>query len=224
MHTISYHKIQSGDSRYTDLFRLRYRVYCDECGFEDPLDHPDMMERDEYDEHSVHFCNLLEDNDNNELIGTVRMILDSEQGFPIEKHFLIDEKLLPDFKRSKIAEISRLAISNKFRRRIADKILYSKKVAGFTRKNGVYRKERLRLDRNLTLGLYHYIYHESLKRGLTHWYASMTDGLCSLLSSKGCVWHPIGPRIDHHGFRRPYIASIAENAGAARRNLRLNIS
>ena len=219
MSSINYFKINKKDALYPELFRLRYRVYCDECGFEDPEDYPEMMERDEYDDHAIHFCNSIEGH--REMIGTVRMILYSEKGFPIEKNFIIDQQLLPAFERTKIAEISRLAISKSFRRRAADGILYSEKTVKITDKNKVYIKERRGKDRNFALGLYKCIYKESLKRGLTHWYAAMTEGLCSLLTSRGCVWHPIGPRINYHGYRRPYIAVIAENAEAARRNFRL---
>lgn len=219
MLAINYHKIENHDERYPELFRLRYRVYCDECGFEDPEDYPDMMERDEYDDHAVHFCNTIDGH--REMGGTVRMILYSEKGFPIEKNFILDPQLLPTFDRTRIAEISRLAISKSFRRRVGDGILYSEKVVRITDKNKLYLKDRRKNEKNFALGLYRCIYKESLKRGLTHWYAAMTEGLCSLLTSRGCIWHPIGPRINYHGYRRPYIAVIAENAEAARRNFRL---
>ena len=219
MFAIDYRKIDKNDAIYPELFRLRYRVYCDECGFEDPEDYPEMMERDEYDDHAIHFCNTIEGH--REMGGTVRMIFNSEKGFPIENHFIIDQKLVPAFERTKIVEISRLAISKSFRRRIGDGILYSEKTVDITRKNNLRLKERRQNEMNFALGLYRCIYKESLKRGLTHWYAAMTEGLCALLTSQGCVWHPIGPRINYHGYRRPYIAVIAENAEAARRNFRL---
>ena len=219
MLAINYHKIENYEERYPELFRLRYRVYCDECGFENPEDYPEMMERDEYDDHAIHFCNMIEGH--REIGGTVRMILDSEKGFPIEKNFIIDPELVPAFERTKIAEISRLAISKSFRKRIGDGILYSEKNVQITDKNKLYlekrRKDRRKNEKNFASGLYRCIYKESLKRGLTHWYAAMTEGLCSLLTSRGHVWHPIGPRINYHGYRRPYIAVITENAEAARR-------
>jgi N-acyl amino acid synthase of PEP-CTERM/exosortase system len=176
------------------------------------------MECDEYDDHAIHFCNTV--GGNREMGGTVRMILDSEKGFPIENNFFIDQEQLPYFERSRIAEISRLAISKAFRRRAGDGIIYSEKLVDITSRNTIYKKDRRRGERNFTLGLYRCIYKESLKLGLTHWYAAMSEGLCALLTSRGCVWHPIGPRINYHGWRRPYIADIAENAEAARRNFR----
>ena len=178
------------------------------------------MEQDEYDDHAIHFCNTIEGH--REMGGTVRMIFHSEKGFPIEKNFIIDPQLIPAFERSKIVEISRLAISKSFRRRIGDGILYSEKNMCTTNKNRLKLKDRRENEKSFALGLYRCIYKESLRRGLTHWYAAMTEGLYSLLTSRGCVWHPIGPRINYHGYRRPYIAVIAENAEAARKNFRLH--
>ncbi len=219
MPAIDYRKIDKNDTIYPELFRLRYRVYCDECGFEKPEDYPEMMERDEYDDHAIHFCNMVEGH--REMGGTVRMILDSEKGFPIEENFIIDPELVPAFERARIAEISRLAISKSFRKRVGDGILYNEKIMRTTDKNKLYLEERRKNEKNFASGLYRCIYKESLRRGLTHWYAAMTEGLCSLLTSRGHVWHPIGPRINYHGYRRPYIAVISENAEAARRNFRL---
>ncbi len=125
MPPIDYHKIEKHDARHLDLFRLRYQVYCDECGFEDPKEYPEMMERDKYDDHAIHFGNTVEGH--REMGGAVRMILNSKMGFPIEKNFFIDQELLPTFERTKIAEISRLAISKTFRRRASDGILYNEK-------------------------------------------------------------------------------------------------
>ena len=98
------------------IYRLRYKVYVEEFGFEKAEDHPDGYETDVYDPHSIHFAALDE---NQEVIGTVRMILNSEKGFPIDhaaKISFIGEKPAPD----KIAEVSRLAISKNFRRRLED--------------------------------------------------------------------------------------------------------
>ncbi len=134
-----------------------------------------------------------------------------KKGFPIEKHFIIDKKLLPAFDRTRIAEISRLAISKSFRRRIGDGILYSEKIELITDKNKLHIKNRRENEKNFALGLYRCIYKESLKRGLTHWYAVMAKGLHYLLKSRGIIWHPIGPSQDYHGWRRPYVAEISEN-------------
>lgn len=85
------------------IFRLRYEVYSLEFGFENPYDFPNKLETDEYDE----------------VIGAVRMILDSEKGFPVEHASEITGfKAKPAPKH--ITEVSRLAVSKTMRRRPED--------------------------------------------------------------------------------------------------------
>ncbi len=209
----NYQKVGLDDSRLTDLYRLRYQVYCDECGFEKPEDHPNGLETDEFDEVSSHFCAF--NRDTREIIGTARIILPSEKAFPIEKHFSIDPKTVAAIDHNKIGEISRLAISKDFRRRVIDKAIYAENQVDANDRSR-YKKERRRFELALVAGLYHCIYHESLTQGLTHWYAVMAKGLYFLLKSRGIVWHPIGPAQNYHGWRRPYIAEIAENVESAK--------
>ena len=38
-----------------EVYRLRYKVYCEEWGFERIENHPGERETDEFDEYSVHF-------------------------------------------------------------------------------------------------------------------------------------------------------------------------
>ena len=109
-----FHKVEKDDDRLVDLYKLRYQIYCNECGFEKPEDHPGEMEQDEFDDVSTHFCGFI--SDTKEIIGTARIILPSAKGFPIKKHFTLDQDALAAIDESKVGEISRLAISKSFRR------------------------------------------------------------------------------------------------------------
>jgi hypothetical protein len=40
----NYQRVEKGDSRLADIYRLRYQVYCMEWGFENPPDYPDGKE------------------------------------------------------------------------------------------------------------------------------------------------------------------------------------
>ena len=71
-----------------ETFRLRYRVYCEERGFERPEDHPDGLEVDRFDVHARHFASY---NSGGNMVGTVRIILHSDEGFPIERNCRLDE-------------------------------------------------------------------------------------------------------------------------------------
>ena len=207
-----FQKVEKGDSRLIDLFKLRYQIYCNECGFEKPEDHPGEIERDEFDDIATHFCAF--DRETKEIIGTARIILPSEKNFPIHKHFTLDQEAMAAIDGSKVGEISRLAISKDFRRRAIDKALYAENEVDIRDKK-VHKQRRRQFELALVAGLYRCIYLESMTLGLTHWYAVMAKGLYYLLKSRGIIWHPIGPSQDYHGWRRPYVAKISENVKSA---------
>ncbi len=123
-------------------FRLRYEVYCVENAFEDPADSPHGFETDAFDPGSLHSLLILRETQ--EVIGTVRLILPLSRcgregtGLPMRDvchHELVetDNKFLP-WKTT--AEISRFAVSKKFRRRATDQ----KTVGGFVEPDGTRRR------------------------------------------------------------------------------------
>ena len=89
-----------------DVYRLRYKVYCDEWEFENPDKHENGLEMDEFDKHAIHFA--VRD-DSQKTVGTIRMILNSPEGFPLEKYCEVDDDM-DEIPKENIAEISRLAI------------------------------------------------------------------------------------------------------------------
>ena len=208
------------------VFRLRYKVYCQEWGFEKHEDNPKGMETDRYDSHSVHFSAKINEGD---IVGTIRLILDSPEGFPIENN--CDLEIRGDkIPRERLAEISRLAISRDCRRRSEDKFIYGpdedrRSVGSYDFKEVTYRSGTARemyassrrgewpaYDRRwrheILIGLCKAAYHESKRKGLTHWYAIMTKGLHYLLSRYGIEFQPIGGPVDYHGIRTPYLAEM----------------
>ncbi len=207
------------DSGLKEIYRLRYKVYVEECGFERPENHPAGIEIDKFDKNSVHFATK---NENENIIGTVRLILNSPIGFPIEKRCKLNINK-DDLPRNHLAEISRLAISKQYRRRGEDKFIYGPEEerreiidTGDTkqyqrRAEDKYRSGELyerRREPDLVLSLYKAIYHESKRRNITHWYAVMTKGLYILLKRFGIDFEPIGQPVDYHGIRTPYLGDI----------------
>ncbi|TWJ17330.1 PEP-CTERM/exosortase system-associated acyltransferase [Geobacter argillaceus] len=189
-----------------DVYKLRYKVYCDEWGFERPEDHSGRREVDKYDPFSSHFGAIRKDS--GQLIGTIRVIGFSDQGFPIEEHstFSVDLSYLD---RAKVGEISRLAVSKEYRRRLADKIMLDGQeyTPDLERR---FQEERRRTDHDIVLGLYSCIYQECLETGLTHLYAVMADGLQFLLRRAGVLFQRIGPTVEYHGKRTPYLLTVDE--------------
>lgn len=211
MITFHFKKVTNKDE-LEEVFRLRYKVYCEEWGFERIEDHPGGIEFDKFDDHSLHFISL---NNVWQVVGTVRIILNSEKGFPIEKICKTDTNL-SNLNKDKIGEISRLAMSKELRKRIEDRFIYD----GTSEYHQEYTATDERRRRHeIVIGLYKYIYVESKKMGLTHWYAVMAKGLYLLLKKLGIIFSPIGPEIDYHGIRTPYLGSIEDiEAGASRLN------
>jgi N-acyl amino acid synthase of PEP-CTERM/exosortase system len=195
------------------IFRLRYQVYCLEWGFEREQDHPGGLECDAYDPHAVHISARIGGALESDIIGTSRIILGSRiDPFPIVRHC----SFFPDFvppDRNTSGEISRLAVSKHYRRRAIDKMIFShgeepestlKEICGSDD------MDRRKSENEIVAGIYMQLYAESKRLGITHWYAVMARGLFLLLKRWGVIFHLIGPELDYHGWRGPYLAEIAE--------------
>ncbi len=202
MQGISTRRVYGGDE-LRRVYALRYQVYCNEWGFERPEDHPGGIEKDEYDPHSIHFIETFDDD---RLIGTVRIILDSPAGFPIESHCKLDIDL-KKFERRRIGEISRLAISKEMRRRSEDSIIYESVPEGMTPEQTAGDRRQRQL---FIMNLYKCIYTESKRLGITHWLAVMAKGLYLILRRAGIVFCPIGAEVYYHGQRTPYLGVVSE--------------
>lgn len=196
------------------IYRLRYQVYVEEWGFEKPEDHPGGLETDAYDRHAIHIYAWCGQPVN--VIGTARLILNSGLGFPIEQHFDLQNFPLDDG-RNKIAEISRLSISKQYRRREIDRMIFSRGEADprelVKQQNELDslpgQEERRKCEHELIRDIYLLIYRESLKLGLTHWYAVMARGLQVMLGRWGIPFEQIGPARQYHGIRAPFVLSIS---------------
>ena len=196
----------------TDTFRMRHEVYVQEFGFERAEDHPNGLETDDYENESVHFACL---NDNGSVVGTIRLVLDSPKGFPIEhavETTFIGEKPDP----SKIGEISRLTVAKDLRRRKEDGMYgvesYLKvRDGGILPDDGTIPEEmKGRKNPIIVLGLYQVMYHESRRLGLSHWYMITETKLFHALKKYGFLFHQIGEPVEYHGQRIPYLGNVEE--------------
>ncbi len=196
----------------TDTFRMRYEVYADEFGFEKKEDHPHGLETDAYENDSIHFACL---NQNDSVVATIRLVLDSDKGFPIEH--AVETKFIgeiPD--RSNIAEISRLTVSKDLRRRKEDGIhgvesYITEKEGGILPDDGPIPEEMMgRKNPIIVLGLYQVMYHETKRRGITHWYMITEEKLFYTLKKYGFLFHQIGEPVWYHGWRLPYLGIVEE--------------
>lgn len=191
MRSIKFIKITQNDPYYVEVLSLRYKVYCEERGYEQPCDFLDKIETDQYDEHSIHFAAILRST--NKIVGTVRLILSSAEEFPIEMFFELNKNslLIP---REKIGEVSRLALSREYRQPFQQQSIFCSD-----------------FDRNRVIkGLFRCVAKESVSRGITHLYAVMGRGLPVLLARERITFIKIGPEKEYHGLRAPYLGSVKD--------------
>jgi N-acyl amino acid synthase of PEP-CTERM/exosortase system len=203
-------KRSDNEEELDQIYRLRYKVYVEEWGFERSEDHPKGIEKDEFDEHAIHFLAKRD----GQIIGTIRIIRNSEKGFPLERHCTLHTDL-SSLGRNAIGEISRLAVSKEYRRRAEDKYLYGISTIPDDERSMTILERRSRQE--IVLGLYKCMYQESKTTGLTHWCVAMARGLYVLLKRMGIVFTPIGPEIDYHGLRTPYLVCIEDLERETRR-------
>lgn len=184
-----YRKIAQGDSRYKEILALRYQVYCEERGFENPEDCPDGLERDAFDDASIHFAAIHRST--GRVIGTVRLVLREDRKLPGEQLFDLD-KIAAGFSRDEVGEISRLALA---------------------KRNFQEVRRNFRQGGEIVCGLFQCLAIECGQLGLTHLYAVMGRGLSVLLTRNGIRFPRIGPERDYHGLRAPYLGSIEKIVG-----------
>ena len=165
-----------------DVFRLRYQVYCLERGFE-PAE--DGRERDEFDPFSRHA--VIRHRGNHQAVGTVRLVAavaGSAPYLPLTQ--ACDPALVQHLPRASTAEISRFALSKR------------------------YRAETGLSEPLLRLFLMRGIVALSGELGLTHWCALMEPCLLRLLRMTAIHFQPAGPLVEHHGLRQPSTARIGD--------------
>lgn len=89
---------------HRSALELRYRVYCEQCGFLRPEDYPDRIEVDEHDATAAHFYEYQGEM----LVGYARLVRADELGrFPFQAHCVTTVPLPP---AAECREVSRLLV------------------------------------------------------------------------------------------------------------------
>lgn len=181
--------------------RLRFDVYCVECGFLPAQDYPGGRESDAWDPHSSHVCahNLAGD-----LVGYVRLARPDAAGrLPFQDH--CGDVSLQGGPLLQSGEISRLMVRSTYRRRQGDLL------AGVNVASPQPDSDRRRSPSpQILLSLYRCLYARSLADGVRFWYAAMERPLARSLRSMGFVFRQIGPETDYYGPVAPYLTDLRE--------------
>lgn len=189
------------------VLEVRYQVYCIDKSFEDASRFANKREHDAYDPRSSHA--LIRHRKTGDSVAAVRLVLGGDapeqNDFPMEGpcvHRMDREAkdAIAATPRNRIAEISRMAVSREFRRRlnedktatgISDQVCYSDAEGG------------KRAMPYISLGLFAAILQMSVREGVTHWMAVMEPAQLRLLKRFGVEFDHVGPLMEYHGSRRP---------------------
>lgn len=188
-----------------DVYGIRYRVYCEEFGFESAEHFSQQMEFDEYDAQSTH-C-LITHIPTGRPAGCVRMVptfsTEVRDPLPFEKYCstcldndFIDALHAP---RETMCEISRLAVDGAFRKRAGEKQTRCGEVE--------YLESAVDERRAYPLIAVSAFLASTAVTNLTHRtnVFMMTEPfLPKLLGRSGIVVQRAGEQIDYHGLRAPY--------------------
>lgn len=192
-------------------FRLRYEVFCQENKFEipgGPDGSTEGMERDAYDRRALHF--LLVHRDSGEDAGTVRILLPQEfelqQSFPLQAH--CDHPLLTlDNKVQHMAELSRLCMAKRFRRRPLDGKTLPAYYETEDGDKGMGRFFRRRIP-YAPLGLLKAAFETALEFNIPDLVTAMDPTHFRTMKRIGLSYRVLGPRVDMHGGQQPVVFNI----------------
>lgn len=199
------------DELRNEAYRIRHQVYCEELKFEQIQ--PEGRESDEYDFYSLHI--LIRSTRTNEFIGCTRIIRprhgNSYFPLPFEKacsavlnRAIIDPQKLS---RPTIAEVSRLAVIESFRRRKDDK----NSVTGLSDKDfGANMQSQLQPRfPYIPLGLYLGTTELARLNGIDTLFVLTEERLAKHLNKLGFGLRFIGEPINHRGIRIPSMMTVS---------------
>ncbi len=174
--------------------RLRYLVYCEKLGYEDPGKFPDGEERDHYDEHAVQF--VAYDGRRNDWAGTLRLVPPGPAGLPLTSLTDLKSSVTQLVKQQRVAEISRMCVTSE----------------PPAPTDGEHRSARSGPCRDSALIFFALIRASvdyAFGHGFDHLAFLTTRSLSRLLGRVGITDHPAGDGCHHRGLRYPRIADVA---------------
>ena len=199
------------DALRAENYRIRHEVYCRELGFE--AERPEGLEADAFDDQSVH-C-LVQSVANGQYVGCARLVLvDPERPhaplpFEISCEATLDRSIIDPMRvdRSRIAEISRLAVIGSYRRRQGEQ---GKAISLSDDDFGTPNRPR---QPYLALAVYLGLISLARHYGITTLFVLTERRLALNLSRLGVRVETIGGEIEHRGTRLPSMMSVDEIIG-----------
>ena len=189
------------DELQHQAYKVRHQVYCRELGWEPIRD--DEQETDQFDTNARH-C-LLQNVNNDEFVGCIRMVMQdpSNPGAPLPFQLTCPE-LLPgepdhaQIKRHAVAEVSRLAVIGKYRRRPHEQ---GQAVNIDDADYGTLKQPRFPY---IPIGLYMGLLQMARTHQIETLYILTEPSLARHFCKLGGKLEQVGEPIEHRGTRIPY--------------------
>ncbi|MEZ5571802.1 MAG: PEP-CTERM/exosortase system-associated acyltransferase [Halioglobus sp.] len=190
------------------VYRVRYRVYCEEFHYEPVESFPEQLEKDEFDAISKH-CVVMH-KASGMPAGCARLVLADEHSLmPMEKFCgdAIDTNIIRSFdnRRDSICEFSRLGVDGAFRRRMGERESRFGEISALDCSQREQRTFSLIAVATILSAL-----AMSELIGRPHCFAMMENFLPRLLRRSGMVVQPAGRETEYHGSRSPYFWDTRE--------------
>jgi N-acyl amino acid synthase of PEP-CTERM/exosortase system len=201
----------SSDKLKNEVYKLRFQVYFNETHFfNDPSLYPGGLERDEFDDCSIHY--LIRHRKSNRFAATTRLVLpdyqNEEKLFPIEIHSIINNaEVMENISRNNLAEVSRFCVSKEFKRRKNE----CQVLTGINEDSVDYiSEEEKRSFPHLTIALIASLVRESEEQNIQYWFAIMEVALLRFLAKLGIYFIEVGPAIEYYGKRKPCVIKVSD--------------
>lgn len=187
------------------VYQVRYRVYCEEFGYESVDAFPDKKEQDDFDVHASH-C-LIIHKSSGYPAGCVRLIpaetKDASIELPMEKYCngSLNSEAFDQINenRERLCEISRLAVDRLFRKRRSEGTSPLGNIDGLKFNEG-----EKRLFPMIAVSAFLATTALTELTGKTRVIAMMEPFLPRLLERSGLYFSKVGESVDYHGMRAPY--------------------
>jgi len=213
-------ELATSDIQKEQVYRVRYRVYCEEFQYEGVDLFPDGLEKDEYDQNSRH-CLIIHRNSGLPA-GCVRLVPAIGSAdvapLPLEKYCSssLDQQFLSrlNLERSTVCEISRLAVDGAFRRRPGETITRFGEITGLCVSTQEQRTFSL-------IAVACFLAATALTEidNRTNVFAMMEPFLPRMMHRSGIDFHQVGRDIDYHGIRAPYFITTQSALTSMHRDL-----
>ena len=196
-------------------YQVRYKVFCEETGFEEAARFPDAKEQDAFDADATHF--IIWDRLEREWIGAMRLVSAAAQRLPCEA---ICGQPLRDLasRRRTAVEFSRLCVLAKHRK--TERAFKFGLLARDGQQTGKETSAFFRQEENeIFLRLLRASFAWGRQHKIDHCYFIINRALTRLLKRFGIPLRVVGEAVEHRGMRTPQSYNVHEAEAGMRETL-----